>query len=151
MIDIKDLMYGDWVKVTHYWSDDDDDELRSHTEIKQVGWGEFEVARHYPDSISFEGVEITPDILEKSGFEYIKAVDADYWAYLAESPNNLQVMRGEGGVSVEIDGDECIFSEIAYINEIDDWGRVGLGTPFKYVHELQRILKPLGIKKEIIA
>lgn len=72
----------------------------------------------------FQPIPITPDILEKNGFEF----DGEKYYELEE----LEFVKVDSGYSLSINWDEYRF-----------------GKDFKCVHELQHIMEIYGIENEI--
>lgn len=129
----EDLMIGDWVK--------------SRGEIEQVTsvYDGFICTDSFEDSHDyyFEPIPLTPEILEKNGFEndfYEEESVVDYHTIRLKGyslKHNIGDINGylvtwcNGALNVTTDFHGCVQKEIAY------------------VHELQHCLKLVGIKKDI--
>ena len=135
-MEAKDLMIGDWVYM------DKDDIPRTISDIDRFGTVQsFSIARYvnniYP-------VPLTPEILEKNGFEN------DF--YEDESVADYVKVRNEG-YSLHSTAHEWDPALITWCN-----GHVDVVTDFsgeyrgeiEYVHELQHALRLCGIDKEIV-
>ena len=123
-MEAKDLMIGDWVKVTHL------NRIGKVFRIDQAnGDGNGCVALIDGDfhESDLEPISLTPEILEKNGWRYDKS--ACTWVN-----DDIEIHLEDG-----FDGNGF-------------WWKAGVNhiTPINYVHQFQHVLKILGIKKEII-
>lgn len=136
-----ELMVGDWVKVT---DDDTDDsfigQVKAIDELENINVPEGEDVA-YPYSIDcLEPIPLTPEILEKSGFEkqsdyQWKYSDSGYKIVISIAPQ-IEIegeLLGAPPINVKMEG--ALFE----LNKTDDW----------YVHQLQHALRLCGIEKEI--
>jgi len=145
-MEAKDLMIGDWVRI----SDDDTDEYFD-AQIKGVDFLDNVYApipgeeKPCPFSIDcVEPIPLTPEILEKNGFEN------DFYEY--ESVADYVKVRNEG-YSLHSTAHEWDGALITWCN-----GHVDVVTDFsgeyrgeiEYVHQLQHALRLCGIDKEIV-
>lgn len=135
-MEAKDLMIGDWVRI----SDDDTDEYFD-AQIKGVDFLDNVYApipgeeKPCPFSIDcVEPIPLTPEILEKNGFEY-NDEDAEY-AGCTWSDGNL-MLRPEYDYRIVV------------TNDFDDESTNRTPFVLRYVHQLQHVYKLLGIDKEI--
>ena len=153
MIDIKDLMFGDLVKVTRYWSDDDDDHMQSRTEVKQLDWGDIECAHFYPDSISFDLVPMTSDVLIKNGFTKVEGEklgrDCKFVYFYKKG-----ILRNGRCANRLIELEE--FGDGSWNMDVHVFGLMGYATRrstktevFLSVHELQHALKECIAEMEL--
>lgn len=111
-----DLMLGDWVLC--------DGEPYQVAEIS-AGLLCIDAERElFADPEDVQPIPITPEILEKNGWERISSVDRDFWH--------------SAGVVLQESEDY----EGAYL-----WG---LAVYVRYVHELQHLVRVLQIEKEIV-
>lgn len=133
---LTDLSIGDLVLInntTHKIQaiDSIDDEILADDELYYVG----EDRCHSEDKI--EGISLTPEILEKNGFEMFKY---DGWVHYyrifgnSAIPFVLHSMIGGEMLSQEVD----IFSTSTDTN---------CGIEVNYVHELQHALRLCGLNK----
>lgn len=123
----EELMIGDWVYITEH---------PMKKEAKQVK------PEHFLRSlVVFEPIPITPEILEKNGFEYVNIYP--YPAFRIDDKENrfaITVAFPEGNKTkrkypfIEIDGRD-VFVEHIIVN---------------FIHELQHALRLCRIEKEII-
>lgn len=122
---IKDLMIGDWVYNTHN---------RQNERVQEIGSGL--VMLDYNDLYEYDEIEpvpITPEILEKNGFEKI---EAKYYRYFLEEKDYYE--------SVSVYFDEEANVQVRVLDGSEFKGRI------KYIHELQQAMRLCGIKgKEI--
>lgn len=124
----EELMIGDWVlyreevlKVTS---------LYTKRGANEIGFGESE--DFWVDISNIEPIPLTPEILEKNGFEADdKNKDMLYW--------NWSIC--EDCVSYD--------KETGTIRIFHTLGRLVFVHPLRYVHELQHALRLCGIEKEI--
>lgn len=140
MIDIKELSVGNWVYNKHHGRAIQitpfDFFTHTHKEEKQCFAGN-------PNIVSgkdFEPIAITPEILEKNGFEkreFINEVNCkeEYWIYCNDYYSLVISEINDGLYKVEHHIEELInLIERLYIS---------------YVHQLQNALTLCGIEKEI--
>ena len=152
----KGLMVGDLIKTKNNFSVDNE---LNNKYCKVQFLGDKYIAavlidepekRPYGDECHFEEIPLTPEILDKNGFningisENMQPVEERDWSdntYLwsrQETPNERMQ------VSVYMDDSINFFAEI-----ICQYCHVD-GVHIKYVHELQNTLRLCGINKEII-
>lgn len=135
-MEAKDLMIGDWVRI----SDDDTDEYFD-AQIKGVDFLDNVYApipgEEKPCPFSIDCVEpilLTPEILEKNGFEY-NDEDAEY----------AGCTWSDGNIMLHVEYD----FRIVVTNDFDDESTNRTPFVLRYVHQLQHVYKLLGIDKEI--
>lgn len=136
MINAKDLMIGDWVNYRPGWINEETNQVEYESgtgfpvRIEMLYYCQGEGLVQYNDGEN-DGIEaaeyelfpipITPEILEKNGF-------------------NLSQSKGEWSPSiVGFSFDNC------WVGDELKWHRIHI----KYVHELQHALRLCGIEKEI--
>jgi hypothetical protein len=133
-MEVNELMIGDWVQITHHHNP------KPIVKVKQVDLIDFRNAlkQIYP-RISYDPIRITPEILEKSGFEPIRqdAVEPYYWQFFD---------IGEGHV---INAFRRIYRGL-WIECSNATTETRVNKQCEYVHELQHALRLAGIKKEIV-
>lgn len=134
MIKAKDLMIGDWVK--------------SRGKIEQVTsvYDGYICTDSFEDSHDyyFDPIPLTPEILEKNGFEKVpqeKCVNPFYWRFdkIEDGEYNYSVVAYKTpfrGFFFEIKNN-CDCEPIVFTKQMEP------------VHELQHALRLCGIKKEI--
>lgn len=123
----KDLMIGDWVYDTI---------LKGNTKVEMLSLsgikGDFH--ENVCDENTFEPIPLTPEILEKNGFGFIK------------NDNTKSVWNG-WWIYKDLELGVCCLDRIqnwpCFIN-IDD-----ANIKCEYVHQLQHALRLCGIEKEI--
>ena len=122
---IKDLMIGDWVYNTHN---------RQNERVQEIGSGL--VMLDYNDLYEYDEIEpvpITPEILEKNGFEKI---EEKYYRYFLEEKDYYE--------SARVYFDEEPNVAVRVLDRSEFKGRI------KYIHELQQAMRLCHIKgKEI--
>jgi hypothetical protein len=122
---VEDLMVGDWVYITEH---------PMRKEAKQVK------PEHFLRSlVTFEPIPLTPEILEKNGFDRDERITL-YCDYIG------------------VDDRVILNNDKAYINSANEWlvyidsedYSTIASCELTYVHELQHILRLCKIDKEIV-
>lgn len=121
---VEDLMVGDWVYITEH---------PMKKEAKQVK------PEHFLRSlVAFEPIQLTPEILEKNGFEKAENIQLYYYCLGIDDRVSLHDyvhdINSSNTWHVHIDSED--YCTIA-------------NCELTYVHELQHLLKLCGIDKEI--
>ena len=117
----EELMIGDWVMNTHNQKPEQVREIRERM-----------VMLDYNDLYDYDEIEpisLTPEILEKNGFEKVQ---------------NLLVLQWENGVYPSM-----IFVEYNPVNYCLFINDMMFPKPVRFLHELHHILMDCGIEKEI--
>lgn len=130
MINIKELAVGNWVKFPY--GIDKIDEL--------CMWANYAApATNRPVHVlRLEPIEITPEILEKNGFEF--------HSFMSDYPADYVIAVGKYKVKVNHLDDENLWCFTLYYNENI---RVVHQFNIRFVHQLQNVLTLCGIDKEI--
>lgn len=145
MVNIKDLMVGNWVKVFDPEYKDDTLDYWDIYEIREEGVRLYLFSDIF-ESEWLEGIEVTKEILKKIGFEEHKGIcpktfyrywDKEYRYKLDVDPD---FCNSDRKFSIHIDNGDC--------------ETIGCGE-FTYVHELQNLTRiitgfSLPITKEMI-
>ena len=145
MIDVKDLMCGNWVKVFDPEDKNDTLDYWDIYEIREEGV-RLGLFLDIFESEWLEGIEVTEEILKKIGFEAHKGIcpktfyrywDKEYRYKLDVDPD---FCNSDRKFSIHIDNGDC--------------ETIGCGE-FTYVHELQNLVRinckaDLPITKEMI-
>lgn len=144
MVNIKDLMVGNWVKVFDPEYKDDTLDYWDIYEIREEGVRLYLFSDIF-ESEWLEGIEVTKEILKKIGFEEHKGIcpktfyrywDKEYRYKLDVDPD---FCNSDRKFSIHIDNGDC--------------ETIGCGE-FTYVHELQNLVRinckaDLPITKEV--
>lgn len=144
MIQVEDLMIGDWIYVAHQHSNMDGDyDLIFEAEILTLKHFKFWADNHW-DKLDFEEflkpIPLTAEILEKNGFK----------SYIPE--NHLETVYACQDVS------KAVANELYALWPYQDGsfylllrvdGKDMVRMNIHYVHQLQHTLKLCGIEKEI--
>lgn len=85
----------------------------------------------------FSPIPITPEILEKNGFEHNKKVFADTWCWTNEKDTMIEVGMFKDNASLRI---------VQLVDGLQRDSRLGV----KHVHQLQNALRLAGVEKEIV-
>lgn len=142
MIDVKDLMVGNWVKVFDPEYKDDTLDYWDIYEIREEGV-RLGLFSDIFESEWLEGIEVTKEILKKIGFEEEKGLTSLYQYWDESDKYKLYVdeyyTNGDRRWYVQIDNNMC--------------RSIGCGE-FDYVHELQNLVRiitghSLPITKEV--
>lgn len=130
-----ELMIGDWVKIKGHL---DYDKVQEIARDENMQWYiSFACSATLFRAYEFEPISLTPEILEKNGFEMFKY---DGWVHYyrifgnSAIPFVLHSMIGGEMLSQEVD----IFSTSTDTN---------CGIEINYVHELQHALRLCGLNK----
>lgn len=130
-----ELMIGDWVKIKGHL---DYDKVQEIARDENMQWYiSFACSATLFRAYEFESISLTPEILEKNGFEMFKY---DGWVHYyrifgnSAIPFVLHSMIGGEMLSQEVD----IFSTSTDTN---------CGIEINYVHELQHALRLCGLNK----
>lgn len=130
-----DLMIGDWVRIKGHL---DYDKVREIAKDENMQWYiSFACSATLFRAYEFEPIPLTPEILEKNGFEMFKY---DGWVHYyrifgnSAIPFVLHSMIGGEMLSQEVD----IFSTSTDTN---------CGIEINYVHELQHALRLCGLNE----
>jgi hypothetical protein len=86
-------------------------------------------------------IPLTPEILEKNGFNVDKYSDGDYYAYIMFEDQGRRV---EVEYKYGVDIDVCAIGR----NNTPPFSRIE--TQVRYIHELQHIFRIMQINKEIV-
>lgn len=130
-----ELMIGDWIKIKGHL---DYDKVQEIARDENMQWYiSFACSATLFRAYEFEPISLTPEILEKNGFEMFKY---DGWVHYyrifgnSAIPFVLHSMIGGEMLSQEVD----IFSTSTDTN---------CGIEINYVHELQHALRLCGLNK----
>ena len=130
----EELMIGDWVLKDMNYSEEDPMYTRPDYQPYQIQNGEdIDLACEtncIGDADVYQPIPLTPDILERTGFEKVQ---------------NLLVLQWENGVYPSM-----IFVEYNPENYCLFINDMMFPKPVRFLHELHHILIDCGIKKEII-
>ena len=130
----EELMIGDWVLKDMNYSEEDPMYTRPDYQPYQIQNGEdIDLACEtncIGDADVYQPIPLTPDILERNGFEKVQ---------------NLLVLQWENGVYPSM-----IFVEYNPENYCLFINDMMFPKPVRFLHELHHILIDCGIKKEII-
>lgn len=126
----KDLMIGDWVLINGIPNkiqaiDSVDDEIMADDELYTLAEDRY----HSEDRV--EGIQLTPEILEKNFREYLPGLNLMYH------------LKGPYCAMNE-EGNKWVFGLVK-----DGGGRYPM-VKISFVHELQHALRLCGIEKEIV-
>ena len=128
-----ELMIGDWVLMDKNYSEEDPMYTRLNYQPYQIQNGEdIDLACEtncIGDADVYQPIPITPDILERNGFEKVQ---------------NLLVLQWENGVYPSM-----IFVEYNPENYCLFINDMMFPKPVRFLHELHHILMDCGIEKEI--
>ncbi len=118
----EDLMIGDLVKMN-----------AGPARITAIKEGEIHFVDRFGRGISpdCEGLPITPEILEKNGFNYVKETGYMCYEQLGDRQYNLIAVKGN-------------ILQMQFTSGNLEW------TECRYVHDLQHALRLCGISKEIV-
>lgn len=140
-LNTKDLMVGDWVKIKTYGVSDKYERTEAYIYVKVAEIGSGLITVEYNNDIKepyriCENTEIkpillTPEILEKNGFEYKEKEVGLYGVTTAP-----HYVRDDVPFEVFCDGEPFA---IWFKDPVD----------IKYIHQLQQALRLCGISKEI--
>lgn len=128
MINIKELSIGNWVENTN----GNIGKVIGITEQGEVIVSYSENSTCYSEPRVLEPIEITPEILEKSGWKVNRSTNI-WFAILGENvviTHSSNMKEDETFITIIADGGEIRFA-------------------FRYIHQLQNILTLCGINKEI--
>lgn len=125
MINIKELSIGNWIKISG--TPVQILGIRTESQVYVLETEEADYA--YAIDADIEPIEITPEILEKNGWEVrVNDINPKKWfAYLVEE--DALIVKGSDLVTLTTN--------------------TGKEIPFRYVHQLQNALTLCGIDKEI--
>lgn len=136
MINIKELSIGNWIKISG--TPVQILGIRTESQVYVLETEETDYA--YAIDADIEPIEITPEILEKNGFEKREFIDEvnckeEYWIYCDDYYSLVISEINDGLYKVEHHSEELInLIERLYIS---------------YIHQLQNALTLCGISKEI--
>lgn len=125
-----DLMIGDWVKIKGHLDYDKVQEIARDENMQR--YISFACSATLFRAYEFEPIPLTPEILKKNGFCFVKSSDRDtvwngWWIY-----KNLEL----GTCCLDREGNwPC------YINIVDS------NIKCEYVHQLQQTLRLCGLDK----
>jgi hypothetical protein len=125
---IKDVMCGDWVDVRN-------DASPNTPHIEKI------TPSHLLRNEHWYGIELTPEVLEKNGFNVDKYSDGDYYAYIMFEDQGRRV---EVEYKYGVDIDVCAIGR----NNTPPFSRIE--TQVRYIHELQHIFRIMQINIEIV-
>lgn len=121
---IEELSVGDWVRHTFYEENVRIVRIYGDSERVLAEKGKLSISCHLNH---FEPIPITPEILEKNGWRSDMA-DRNFWA-----TDEVYIYNHDGVWRLRPKSPELL-----------------IVVDIKYVHELQRALRLLGVEKEII-
>lgn len=143
-IDIRDLRVGDWLLVHHPTMPAESIQISADwiRTIEQINNGL--IKEDSPLFRIVEPIPLTKEILEKTGFKF-KKNGFGLYSYRLVDGNDKVYLNGT-------------FTELEYTNvcrNYDDPDEVNYGSNMEFpkpleLHQLQNILRDLGIEKEII-
>ena len=112
-----------------------------HTIMDTLGVNNYELSYiSYPvNQLELSGVPITPEILEKNGWKFLKHHERN--SYDDVSWSNYH-KPAETNISLRFYPEEEAFFLFLYTQEISE-------TPIRYIHQLQHLLFGLGLNSEM--
>ena len=112
-----------------------------HTIIDTLGVNNYELSyiSHPVNQLELSGVPITPEILEKNGWKFLKHHERNSYDDVSWSSYHKPA---ETNISLILYIEEEAFFPFLYAQEISE-------TPIRYIHQLQHILFGLGLNHEM--
>ena len=114
---------------------------RIHTIIETLGLNNYELSyvKHPVNQAELSGVPITPKILEKNGWKFLKHHERDNYDDVSWSSHHKPA---ETNISLILYIEEEAFFPFLYAQEISE-------KPIRYIHQLQHLLFGLGLNSEM--
>ena len=112
-----------------------------HTIMDTLGVNNYELSyiSYLVHQLELSGVPITPEILEKNGWKFLKHHERDNYDDVSWSSYHKPA---ETNISLVFYPEEEAFFLFLYAQEISE-------TPIRYIHQLQHILFGLGLNHEM--
>ena len=114
---------------------------RIHTIIDTIGLNNYELSyvRHPVNQLELSGVPITPEILEKNGWKFLKHHERNSYDDVSWDSYHKPA---ETNISLIFYQEEVAFFPFLYVQEISE-------KPIKYIHQLQHLLFGLRLNSEM--
>lgn len=114
---------------------------RIHTITDTLGLNNYELSyiRHPVNRAELSGVPLTPEILEKNGWKFLKHHERNSYDDVSWSSYHKPA---ETNISLIFYIEEKAFFLFLYAEEISE-------TPIRYIHQLQHLLFGLGLNSEM--
>lgn len=114
---------------------------RIHTIMDTLELNNYELSYigHPVHQLELSGVPITPEILEKNGWKFLKHHERDSYDDVSWSSYHKPA---ETNISLIFYQEEEAFFPFLYAQEISE-------TPIRYIHQLQHLLFGLGLNSEM--